>query len=40
MEQMRRGLDLPNELAEEYFELMIKELGITEEEIKNYKDDE
>ena len=40
MDQIIHGLDLPYEIAKRNAEIMMKELGITDEEIENYKDDE
>ena len=34
MEKIIHGLDLPNEIADKNFEILMKELGIIEEEIE------
>ena len=36
MEKIIHGLDLPNEIADKNFEILMKELGITEEEIEKF----
>ena len=36
-EEIIHGLDLPNEVAEKNMRIMMKRLGITEEEIENFE---
>lgn len=40
MDKLVYGLDFPNDIANKNMEIIMKELGITKDEIKNYKDDE
>ena len=39
MDKIIHGLDLPNDVAEKNFEILMKELGITEEEINEEEAD-
>lgn len=39
MDKVVHGLDLPNDVAEKNFEILMKELGITEEEINKEEAD-
>lgn len=40
MDKIRHGLDLSHEEADKVFEQLENELGITNEDIDNYEDDE
>lgn len=40
MDKLIYGLDLPNDVANKNMEIVMSELGITKEEIENYKDEE